>query len=180
MTIAARNIDKVRVQVDLSQAEASMLELLQARLAVRSRADLLQQAYGTFLWVIDEILSGRHVISVDEASLAQVDRFKELSVPAVQPQVFDHYNYLEMRPATRHAQPYLKGRNITVGQVIYKMRANNLSVEAAAQDMDLPLHQVREAVAYYYVHRDVIDGEAEADKQYLLSQGFSLDPPTVS
>jgi uncharacterized protein (DUF433 family) len=180
MTTGTRTIEKVRVQVDLSQAEASMLELLQSRLAVRSRADLLQQAYGTFLWVLDEMLRGRHVISVDEATLTQVDRFKELSVPAVQPQVFDHFRYLEKRPSAGRAQPYLKGRNMTVGQLVYKMRANQLTAEEAALDMALPLHQVKEAVAYYHVHRDEIDGEAEADRQHLLSQGFLVEPEPLS
>lgn len=180
MTTGTRAIEKVRVQVDLSQAEASMLELLQSRLAVRSRADLLQQAYGTFLWVLDEILSGRHVISVDDSTLNQVDRFKELSVPAVQPQVFAHFRYLERRPSASHAQPYLKGRNMTVGQLIYKMRANDLTAEGAALDMDLPLHQVKEAVAYYHVHRDEIDGEAEADKQFLLAQGYPIESQPLS
>ncbi len=39
---------RVRVQVDLTRAEATLMELLQKRLSVRSRADLLQQAYGSF------------------------------------------------------------------------------------------------------------------------------------
>ena len=49
MALTTRQSDKVRVQVDLSAAEASLLEVLQRRLAVRSRADLLQQAYGLSL-----------------------------------------------------------------------------------------------------------------------------------
>jgi hypothetical protein len=46
--------------------------------------------------------------------------------------------------------------------------------------MALPLHQVKEAVAYYHVHRDEIDGEAEADRQHLLSQGFLVEPEPLS
>ena len=38
---------------------------------------------------------------------------------------------------------------MTVGQLVYKMRANDLSTEQAAADINLPVLQVREAQAYY-------------------------------
>ena len=41
MVVKAKQRDKVRVQVDLTAAEATLRELLQRRLSVRSRADLL-------------------------------------------------------------------------------------------------------------------------------------------
>ncbi len=171
--------NKVRVQLDLTAAEVSLLELLQQRLAVRSRADLLQQAYGTFLWIVDEMLSGRRIISVEPDVLKRVERFKELSVPAVEPLVFDHYRYLVVRPEKGRQQPYLKGRNMTVGQLIYKMRANQLTAEQAAEDMDLPVEQVMEARSYYHTHRELIESEMEEEKQYLLSRGVKLEPETV-
>ena len=179
MAVKAKQRDKVRVQVDLTTAEATLLELLQSRLSVRSRADLLQQAYGTFLWIVDEMLSGRRIISVEAGMLGQLERFKELIVPAVEPLVFGHYQYLVTRPEKGRKQPYLKGRNMTVGQLVYKMRANQLSVEQAAEDMDLPVRQVMEAVAYYQIHRDLVESEMEEEKQYLLSQGVELEPRTV-
>lgn len=90
----AKRRDKVRVQVDLTAAQVSLLELVQRRLAVRSRADLLQQAYGAFLWIVDEMLSGRRIVSVEPEMLDRVEKFKELSLPAVEPLVFEHYQYL--------------------------------------------------------------------------------------
>jgi len=179
MAVKAKQRDKVRVQVDLTTAEATLLELLQSRLSVRSRADLLQQAYGTFLWIVDEMLSGRRIVSVEAGMLGQLERFKELIVPAVEPLVFGHYQYLVTRPEKERNQLYLKGRNMTVGQLVYKMRANQLSVEQAAEDMDLPVRQVMEAVAYCQIHRDLIESEMEEEKQYLLSQGVELEPRTV-
>ena len=81
MALSTRQSDKVRVQVDLSAAEASLLEVLQRRLAVRSRADLLQQAYGTFLWVLDEMLAGRHIVSVEQAvSYTHLDVYKRQAI----------------------------------------------------------------------------------------------------
>lgn len=179
MSSRAKQQQRTRVQVDLTAAEVSFLELLQERLSVSSRADLLRQAYGTFLWVMDEMLSGRRIVSVDPEDLDQVKRFKELSVPAVEPLVFENYQQLVTRPEKGREQPYLKGRNMTVGQLVYKMRANELTAEQAAEDMDLPLTQVREAIAYYHTHRDLIESEMEEEKQYLRSQGVELEPNTV-
>jgi len=179
MSVGVKQRDKVRVQVDLTTAEATLLELLQRRLSVRSRADLLQQAYGTFLWIVDEMLSGRRIISVQPGMLGQLERFKELSVPAVEPLIFGHYQYLVTRPEKGRKQPYLKGRNMTVGQLVYKMRANQLSAEQAAEDMDLPVEQVVEALAYYQTHRELVESEMAEEKQYLLSHGVELEPGIV-
>ena len=175
-----RRSDKVRVQVDLSAAEVRLLDLLQDRLSVRSRADLLQQAYGSFLWMVDELLAGRKVVSVETDALAQLERFKELCVPAVQPIIFEHYRYLVAKPDKWRKQLYLKGRNMTVGQLVYSMRANNLSAEEAAADLDLPVEQVREAQAYYEINRDLIEREADEEKQSLLAEGVLLEPAPVS
>ncbi len=171
--------EKVRVQVDLTPAEATLLRLLQKRLAVRSRADLLQQAYGTFLWVVDELLADRRVVSVEAKELERLERFKELSVPAVEPLRFKHFQYLVARPETGRKQLYLKGRNMTVGQLVYTMRANQMSPEEAAEDMDLPLEQVLEALAYYQTHQPLIESEAEEEKQHPVSQGVQLEPAAV-
>lgn len=180
MSLDVKRRDKVRVQVDLTTAEATLLELLRERLSVRSRADLLQQAYGTFLWIVDEMLSGRRIVSVEPDMMGRLERFKELSVPAVEPLIFRHYQYLITRPEKGRRQPYLKGRNMTVGQLVYKMRANQFSIEQAAEDMDLPVEQVKEALAYYQIHRELIKSETEEDKQYLLSHGVELEPRPVS
>lgn len=173
MTIAAK---KVRVQVDLSETEAKLINHLTERLSVRSRADLLQQAYGTFLWVLTERLSGNRIVSVDSANVEKLDRYKELSIPAVEPLLFNHYDHLVVRPESNYKQAYLRGRNMRVGQLIYKMRANQLSAEEAAEDMDLPLEQVREAQVYYQINRELIEQETEEEKQRLIAGGISLEP----
>ena len=173
-------MERVRVQVDLDSRDARLLEHLASRLSVRSRADLLQQAYGTFLWVVDEMLAGRRVVSVEAEALANVNRFKELSLPAVEPLRFEHYQYLMTRPETGRRQLYLTGRNMTVGQLVYKMQANDLDAKEAAQDMDLPLSQVREALVYYDTHRDLIETEFAEERRALKEQGVALGPQDLS
>lgn len=171
---------KVRVQVDLSETEAKLLAHLTERLSVRSRADLLQQAYGTFLWVLNERLSGQRIVSVDDENARKLDRYKELSVPSAEPLLFDDYDFLRQRPESGYKQPYLIGRNLRVGQLIYKMRANDLTDEEAAVDMDLPLAQVREAQLYYSIHSELVDGEADEERQRLAAGGVQVEPAHLS
>lgn len=102
---------KVRVQVDLSETEAKLINHLTERLSVRC-ADLLQQAYGTFLWVLTERLSGNRIVSVDSENVEKLDRYKELSVPAAEPLLFNHYDHLVVRPESTYKQAYLRGRNM--------------------------------------------------------------------
>ncbi len=169
-------MSRVRVQVDLDSKEVRLLELLESRLSVRSRADLLQQAYGTFLWVANEMLAGRRIISVDKTTLETLARFKELSIPAIEPLRFEHYRYLTARPETGRQQLYLKGRQMTVGQLVSTMRANDLDAEVAAADLALPLEQVREALAYYEIHKDLITSEMEEERRALEAAEPAPEP----
>lgn len=91
-----------------------------------------------------------------------------------------HYQHLVTRSAKGRGQPYLKGRNMTVGQLVYTMRANSLSAEEAAEDLKLPVAQVREAHAYYEVHRDIVEADTDEEKRLLLAQGVQLEPSPVS
>ncbi len=180
MTLQAKPSKRVRVQVDLSESEAILLQHLAERLSVRSRADLLQQAYGSFLWVLDEMMAGRKVISVDKTSAEQIDRYRELNISALKPSMFEHYEHLIVRPETGYRQPYLKGRTMRVGQLIYKMRANQLSAEDAANDMDLPIAQVRESQLYYQLNHDLIEQESAEEKVSLTQAGVSVESLTLS
>lgn len=170
---------RVRVQLDMSPAEVGLIDVLEHRFAFRSRADLLQQAFGSFLWIASELLAGRRVVSVEPDLVEMIPRFRELSLPAVALAQFGEYAQLAPRPETGRRQPYLKGRNLTVGQLVYRMRANDQDISEVAEDLDLPISQVREAVAYYEIHRDLVDGEMAEDGRKLRESGIDLEPGPV-
>jgi uncharacterized protein (DUF433 family) len=90
----------------------------------------------------------------------------------------DSYVYLERRPDSWRKQLYLKGRNMSVGQLVYTMRASSLLDDPvrAARNFELPVEQVREALTYYASHRDLIEREADEEKQWLLERGYQLEP----
>lgn len=94
----------------------------------------------------------------------------------VEPVVFGQYRYLVMRPEKDRSQPYLRGRNITVWQLVNTMRANNLTPQEVAEDFSLPLEQVLDAQAYYQASGDLIASEIAQENLWLRQRGVKLDP----
>lgn len=80
------------------------------------------------------------------------------------------------RPEGSCNQPYLIGRNPRVGQLIYKMRANALTAEEVAADIDQPLAQVCEVQLYCSIHNDLADREVDEERQCLAATGTELEP----
>jgi uncharacterized protein (DUF433 family) len=89
------------------------------------------------------------------------------------------YQYLEPPAESWRHELFLKGRNMTVGHLVYGMRANDLTPEAAAANYDLPLEQVREALRYYERHRDVIEADVDEERRRAAARGIAIDPPAV-
>lgn len=87
--------------------------------------------------------------------------------------IFECHRYLVARPHPWRRQLYLKGRNMTVGQLVATIKANHLSPEEAAEDMDLPLEQVCEVLAYYDLHRDLVDMELREEARACPSKAKS-------
>lgn len=90
------------------------------------------------------------------------------------------YAYLVRRSHPWRRQLYLRGRNMTVGQLVAAMNANNSSPEQASIDLELPLVQIHEALAYYEANRDLVDTELREDKKRLTAKGYAVEPPAVS
>jgi uncharacterized protein (DUF433 family) len=67
-------------------------------------------------------------------------------------------------------QLYLKGRNMTVRQLVWSVKVNKLTEEQAAVNYDLPVEAIREAFAYAEANRELLDLEGSYER-YLLSQG---------
>lgn len=92
----------------------------------------------------------------------------------------DPYGHLIARPGSWRRQFWLRGRNMTVGQLVAWMRANELSPEEVAEDFDVPLAQVEEVLAYYETHRDLVDAELREEKRYLQDKGYAVESTAVS
>jgi uncharacterized protein (DUF433 family) len=90
----------------------------------------------------------------------------------------EEYRFLERRPGTWRRQLYLKGRNLPVGMLLWKMRVDQHTPVSAAEDYDLPLDQIREALDYARRHLDVIEQDNTEELQRLLDAGIIRDART--
>jgi len=101
-------------------------------------------------------------------------------VPMAQPQRdHDVYEYLEPRPHPWRKQLYLRGRNMTVGQLVATINADKMSPEEAADNFDMPLAQIHEALAYFEANRDLVTTELREDRRRLEAKGYAVEPPIV-
>jgi uncharacterized protein (DUF433 family) len=86
------------------------------------------------------------------------------------------FPHLERRPQGWRRQPYLKGRNLPVGKLMWKMRVAGHTPETAAEDYEIPVEQIREAITYFERHRDVIEQDEAEERATLIAQGVIQAP----
>jgi uncharacterized protein (DUF433 family) len=86
------------------------------------------------------------------------------------------WQYLIARPHRWRRQLWVKGRNMTVGQLVSTIRANRMSPEQASDSLDLPLAAIYEALTYYAENRGLIELEASEERRRLAQRGLPLEP----
>ncbi len=89
------------------------------------------------------------------------------------------WRHLILRHHPWRRQLSLRDRNMTVGQLVSVVVPNGLTPEQASADLDLPVEAVREALAYYAENRDLIQSEAQREREYLAERGYALEPPAL-
>ena len=90
------------------------------------------------------------------------------------------WQYLVRRRHPWRTQLYVKGRNLTVRQLVGSMKANQFDEAAAAADHRLPVEAVREALAYVERNRELLETEAEIERLMLQRGGVARGPQPVS
>ncbi len=82
----------------------------------------------------------------------------------------DPWRHLVRRRHTWRRQLYIKGRNMTAWQLVRSKRASKFNEEETADDYDLPVEAVREALLYVEKDRKLIDVEDQIER-LMLSRG---------
>jgi uncharacterized protein (DUF433 family) len=90
-----------------------------------------------------------------------VDAFPELT-RALRPE--NRYTWLVSVPHPWRKQLTIKGRRLTAGQLVDAMEANDLDIEIAAEEFDLPPEAVVEAVDYVARNRELVVAEAAEER----------------
>lgn len=82
-----------------------------------------------------------------------------------------HLPELEVRPHPWRRQPSIRGRRLTVRQAVGWMAANRMSLDDAANDMDISTEELGQAVWFYEHNREMVDLET-AHENRLLREKF--------
>ncbi len=109
-----------------------------------------------------------------EEALSRIRKLEEQMDHPTEP--LPRWRYLVARPHSWRRQLSVKGRNLTVGQLVSTIQANRLSPEQASADLDLPLEAIHEALSYFAENRALIDLEAAEERRRLSERGYPLEP----
>ena len=72
------------------------------------------------------------------------------------------YKWLEVRPEKRFTkQLYIKGRNMSVWNLVAEIVTQQATIEEVVEDRELPREAIEEALDYYYANRSWIDAETD-------------------
>jgi uncharacterized protein (DUF433 family) len=80
--------------------------------------------------------------------------------------------YLVARPHPWRRQLYLKGRNLTVRQLVGTVKANGWGEEEAASNLDLPVEAIREALRYAAENEELLTFETAYENLMLARKGY--------
>ena len=86
------------------------------------------------------------------------------------------WQYLEKRPHPWRQQLYFKGKRLKAFDVWITMQVEQMTPSEAAEDWDLPLAAVQEAIEYCQNHQELLKQEAEEERRYLEERGISVEP----
>lgn len=90
----------------------------------------------------------------------------------------ENWQYLVERSHPWRKQLYIKGRKLLASTVWQDIMANGMSVEQAAENWELPIAAIEEAIAYCETHQDLLRLEANEERYRLEAQGVTIEAAT--
>lgn len=85
------------------------------------------------------------------------------------------YNYLEYRPDKRTPELFIRGTGERASTIWHDRYISRMAPQQIAQNRDLPVAAVLEALAYCQDHWEVICAEKDAERAWLVAQGFFVE-----
>ncbi|MDJ0717877.1 MAG: hypothetical protein QNJ54_27265 [Prochloraceae cyanobacterium] len=86
------------------------------------------------------------------------------------------WQYLEQRPHPWRKQLYIKGKRLKAFTVWMDMLVNNLTPQEVAENKDIPLEAVMEALEYCQNNSELLKAEAIEVRRRLEEKGYNLEP----
>jgi len=142
-----------------------------------SLSDAVVSAFALFNWFTRQRSSGKRVISV--ASDLIPAAFEEPMIPGLEEAMANKWIWLVEREHPWRRQLWIKGRNVTAGSIARTMEIEGWTPEQTADQYDLELDTVLEAVRYARDHAALIAAE-EAESRLAAETAAQAGARVVS
>jgi uncharacterized protein (DUF433 family) len=152
-------VPRVRLQLELAARHQRLLHLLGGPMGSGGDAETTRRVLEVVENLIDRIRQGYKLAMVPDED-ERPDAVPELT-RALRPEL--HYDYLVARPHAWRRQLAFKGRRLTVGQFLCRMRTEGWTPEEAAAQFELALEAAYEALEYGERHASLIAAEDAED-----------------
>jgi uncharacterized protein (DUF433 family) len=90
------------------------------------------------------------------------------------------YKHLEKRPDKRSQELFVKGAAVRASTMWHDLYVSRLHPKQIAQDRDIPVEAVYEALAYCQENWETICHETDQERQRLEQKGFFEQRPSNS
>lgn len=148
-----------RLQIELAPHHQRLLHTLGECLGSGGDAETTRRVFDVVENIADRIRDG-YKIAVVPADDEHPDAAPELT-RALRPEL--NYTYLVLRPHAWRRQLSFKGRRLTVGQFLGRLRAEGWTPERAAAEFELPVEAAYEAIDYGERYASLIAAEDAED-----------------
>lgn len=152
---------RTRLQVELAVRHRRLLHVLGEQMGSGGDAETTRRILDVVENLTDRIRHGYKLaaVPIDDD---HPDAAPELT-RAMRPELY--YTYLVARPHPWRRQLAFKGRRLTVGQFLSRMRVEGWTPEEAAAQFDLPTEAAHEAVDYGERYASLILAEDAEDQR---------------
>jgi len=159
-----------RANFDVTPEQQARLDALKEAMCASSLKDAVLRTSSVMLILARELAAGKHLYLGERRESAE-----RLVLPELEP-LIGQWRWLVARPHPWRRQLWVKGRRLLASQVWADMRANGLTAEQAADDLDLPLVAIDEILRYCEANAALIALEADEERRQLTDAGVALAP----
>ena len=174
MTKGARSKSRHRLSADVPETTDARVRQTARTFYRGVVSDAVTTALDTFHWVVDARLRGKRVIATDPETLPQA--FEEPVIAGLEA-LGQEWTWLVRRDHPWRRQLWIKGRNLTAGDLARTAAIEGWSPEDIARQYDLPVEAVLEAQRYAETARDLI--EAEEAENRIVAQRYERQSAAV-
>ena len=150
---------RTRLQLELAPQHQRLLQALGEHMGSGGDAETTRRVFEVMENITDRIRQGYKLAAVPTDD-ERPDAVPELT-RALRPEL--NYTYLVLRPHAWRRQLSFKGRRLTVGQFLSRMRAEQWTPEQAATEFELPAEAAYEALDYGERYASLIAAEDAED-----------------